>query len=98
MWANTDDGVKVPSGMELTDLTGNKITDGETNIVKALLKKNLPVSDWYPNVTVLFNENIITLPGVDSIAKRIINFPLDIDEEKIKEICFNINTTIEGLV
>ena len=60
-------------------------------IIDTLLFNNLPVSDWYPNVTVLFNEHKKFLPGVDMMEEKIINFPLDINEETIKKICVSIN-------
>ena len=62
-------------------------------IIDNLLKNSCPVSDWYPNITEMFMDKKLNLPGVDEMEELIINFPLDIDEEKIRNICFNINVT-----
>ena len=61
------------------------------DVINILLLNNLPVSDWYPNVTALFENKKTLLSGVDLMEEKIINLPLDINEETIKEICANIN-------
>ncbi|MBR2835377.1 MAG: DegT/DnrJ/EryC1/StrS aminotransferase family protein [Coriobacteriales bacterium] len=43
--------------------------------IKACLGKGLPVSDWYPCVTPMF-ENYNQYPGALSMDQRIVNFPL----------------------
>ncbi|MBQ6345543.1 MAG: DegT/DnrJ/EryC1/StrS family aminotransferase [Methanobrevibacter sp.] len=67
-------------------------------IIHCLLDKQLPVSDWYPNITEMFMDHKIDLAGVDDMEKSIINFPLDIEEETIRKICFNIDVVTEGLI
>ena len=63
------------------------------SVVKELLNNSLPVSDWYPNVTDLFLDEKLSLPGVDKMEKMIVNFPLDVEEKTILEICATINKT-----
>ena len=43
-------------------------------------------------------DHKIDLAGVDDMEKSIINFPLDIEEETIRKICFNIDVVTEGLI
>lgn len=66
-------------------------TDKRRAIIDRLLQSGLPVSDWYPNITEMFCKSKIELPGVDILEKRIVNFPLDTDEETIKKICDCVN-------
>lgn len=61
-------------------------------IINILLKERLPVSDWYPNVTILFNDVKLPFENVDIMEKELLNFPLDIDEETILRICNKINS------
>lgn len=60
-------------------------------IVKYLLDNGVPVSDWYPNVTPIFGYSG-EFRGADEMEEKILNFPLLIGEEKIKQICGVLNS------
>lgn len=68
------------------------LNDKEKNsIINRLLNSNLPVSDWYPNVTQFFLSDKKPLKNVDDMEKAIINLPLDIERSLIEKICYTIN-------
>ena len=58
--------------------------------VQYLLEKKVPVSDWYPVVVTLFGEENV-YENATLLENRIINFPLLIGENKIREICGVVN-------
>ena len=58
------------------------------------LEKGLPISDWYPDVTEIFGVTEI-FPNTKSMEEKIINFPLNIDREKIQMICSTVNAFFE---
>ena len=58
------------------------------------LEKKLPISDWYPDVTEIFGVTEI-FPNTKSMEEKIINFPLNIDREKIQMICSTVNAFFE---
>lgn len=59
-------------------------------LIDILLDKRIPVSDWYPVVTPIFsNDNFYG--NALAMEKRIINFPLLIDDAEIQRICSTIN-------
>lgn len=64
-------------------------------LISYLLKNNIPVSDWYPNVTDIFFSTK-NFDGVNFMENRILNFPLMINEEQIKHICETFNRFFEG--
>lgn len=60
------------------------------SLIDYLLNNNVPVSDWYPNVTPLFGTEE-AFPNVTNMEARIINLPLLIDDTKINDYCTLIN-------
>jgi len=54
--------------------------------IRHCLEQGLPVSDWYPAVTPIFRCDA-PFPGAQAHEKKIINFPLLIPDERIREIC-----------
>ena len=64
--------------------------DMKKKLVKQCLENGLPVSDWYPCVTELFDEQK-DFPGAKKHEEMILNFPLLIEEAQIKKICKIIN-------
>lgn len=60
------------------------------NFINYLLKNNVPVSDWYPNVTEIFG-NKISLLNIDLIECSIINLPITIEDSEIIRIINIIN-------
>lgn len=63
-------------------------------IVQNLLKRNIPVSDWYPVVTPVFGDSD-SFPNALDMERRILNFPLCIGENTIIDICQVINTVLK---
>ncbi|MCR4938281.1 MAG: DegT/DnrJ/EryC1/StrS family aminotransferase [Lachnospiraceae bacterium] len=59
-------------------------------LIGRLLKKNVPVSDWYPDVSVMFGINE-KHEGSSVFEEQILNFPLIRDKGRIKEIAEIIN-------
>ena len=59
-------------------------------IVKTLLKNMIPVSDWYPPVSMIFGD-YTKYPNAEIMERRILNFPLLIDDKEIERICKCIN-------
>jgi dTDP-4-amino-4,6-dideoxygalactose transaminase len=66
----------------------NLLIDEEVrqNFIDYCLCNSLPISDWYPCVTPIFGDDK-EYPGALWHEKHIVNFPLLIDEQKIKHIC-----------
>ena len=60
--------------------------DLRRRIIDTCLSKGLPVSDWYPKVTPLFDETG-EFPGAQLHEEQILNFPLLIEEDRIDAIC-----------
>ena len=58
-------------------------------IISNLLDKNLPVSDWYPDVSRVFGIESDCRNAME-FGSRIINLPLLIPNEEIEEICRGI--------
>ena len=67
-----------------------------TAIINACLKESLPVSDWYPRVTSLFGDNG-EYPGAELHERMILNFPLLLDVETIKQICSVVRLTVSSM-
>lgn len=67
------------------------IAKNREGFIKYCLDNSLPVSDWYPLVTPMFNEDG-EYPGARWHAEHIVNFPLLIEHEEIKRICGIINS------
>lgn len=65
--------------------------DHHRKLIDYLLLHEIPVSDWYPNVTPVFGLKK-HFEGVDHIEERIINFPLLIEDEKIMHIAETIKS------
>jgi len=55
-----------------------------------LLQNNVPISDWYPNVTPIFGEKK-KFCNVDLMEDEILNLPLLLNNEEISRICKIIN-------
>lgn len=62
------------------------IKDRRKKFIEYCLDNSLPVSDWYPRVTPVFNEKA-EFPGAKWHEEHIVNFPLMIDDEKVDKIC-----------
>ena len=58
--------------------------------VQYLLENKVPVSDWYPVVVTIFGEENV-YENATLLENKIINFPLLIGENKIREICGVVN-------
>lgn len=63
----------------------------KTNLVNHLLEKQIPVSDWYPDVSSLFGDDGV-YPSVKYMEKQILNFPLLIPDSEIEYISKTINS------
>ena len=63
-------------------------------IIHRCLENHLPVSDWYPKVTPIFGDHQ-SYPGAELHETQIINFPLLIPDQQIKQICQIINEVLE---
>lgn len=59
-------------------------------MIDYLLCNEVPVSDWYPDVTPLFGFDR-NFPNTKSMESRIVNFPLLIEDDLIKRYCQIIN-------
>lgn len=60
------------------------------SLIYDCLAGQIPISDWYPNVTPFFGKRK-TLHGVDQHAASIVNFPLTIEDVEICKICDFLN-------
>lgn len=60
------------------------------DLIDHLLDKHIPVSDWYPDVSVLFGDDR-DYPCIKHMEKRILNFPLLIPDSEIIYISKTIN-------
>ncbi len=69
--------------------------DKRDGIVKRLLDKNIPVSDWYPSVGVLFDDYTV-YPNVSAMERTVLNFPLLVSDEEIRDIADAVNYAIFG--
>ena len=67
------------------------IDEGRKSFIESCLEKKLPISDWYPCVTPVFN-NSIHFEGAEWHESHIVNFPLLIPDQKIINICEVINS------
>lgn len=63
-------------------------------LINMLLDEGLPVSDWYPRVTPLFNAHC-DFPGAQWHENYILNVPVLLDESKILRICQVINYVLQ---
>lgn len=63
-------------------------------LIDALLREHIPVSDWYPTIAELFADNEV-FPQAEYMGTRIINFPLALPEEKIWTIGQTISQIME---
>jgi dTDP-4-amino-4,6-dideoxygalactose transaminase len=64
------------------------ISDYETRqiLIRECLRRKLPVSDWYPRVTPIFQSTKL-FPGAEQHERQIVNFPLLADRDEIDSIC-----------
>lgn len=63
-----------------------------SNLISFLLDRSMPVSDWYPVVTEIFGEeDHKAFPNAYSFEKCILNLPLLIGEDRIRQICSAIH-------
>ena len=62
--------------------------------IRQLLARQIPVSDWYPVVAILFGDSN-NYPNANVIEKTILNFPLLIPDEQIRYISNELNQIIE---
>ena len=60
-------------------------------MVSFLLKNNVPVSDWYPSIAIMF-EDYNSYDNITLIENSILNFPVLIGDREIKNICNIINS------
>lgn len=67
------------------------IAKDRKEFIRYCLDNSLPVSDWYPLVTPMFNDDG-DYPGARWHAEHIVNLPLLIEHEEIKRICDIINS------
>ena len=72
------------------------VGDERKEFIEWCLNHRLPVSDWYPLVTPIFDDDGF-FPGAEEHGKHIINFPLMIPDERIIEICKAINDYYKGV-
>lgn len=64
-------------------------------LIEYLLKKDIPVSDWYPVVTPIFGQQDINIfECAKNMEDRMINFPLLIERTEIDRICEVLNEYI----
>lgn len=61
------------------------------DFVDYLLRNNVPISDWYPNVTPIFGDRI-SFRNIDKMEEKILNLPLLIDQKEIEHICCVMNS------
>ena len=74
----------------------NVSSDLRDIFVQKLLEKKVPVSDWYPVSSILFDDYSL-YKNAYSAEKSILNFPLLIGENRIREICTCINSIKDEL-
>lgn len=70
------------------------VLENRKEFIAYCLEKGLPISDWYPDVTELFGATEV-FSNTRSMEEKIINFPLNIDKEKIQMICSTVNAFFE---
>lgn len=70
------------------------VTKKRKEFISYILEQGLPISDWYPDVTEIFGVKG-ELPNTRSMEEKIINFPLNIEQEEIRKICYAVNTFFE---
>ena len=66
--------------------------------IKYALDNGLPISDWYPVVVDMFNEEKSKYVNAYKFEKMIINFPLLLDDCEIVNICNHINKFFEEVI
>ncbi len=72
------------------------VSNDRERFISWCLAHNLPISDWYPRVTPMFDrENVFC--GAEQHEKRIINFPLMITDQKVHEICCWVRAYYKGV-
>lgn len=64
----------------------NLLIEHKHDFIEQCLHHNLPVSDWYPRVTPVF-QNSDCFVGAEWHEDHIVNFPLLLEEREIKHIC-----------
>lgn len=69
--------------------------DARRELIRSCLEKSLPVSDWYPRVTNLFDCEA-DFPGARKHEQQILNFPLLITGDEIDRICNEILRFADG--
>ena len=65
-------------------------------LIGRLLNVGVPVSDWYPDVSEMFDMNE-KHEGTERFENRILNFPLYPEDGRIKEIAGIINREAEEI-
>lgn len=63
-------------------------------LIRKLLEKSVPVSDWYPDVSVMFGIREKHI-GTETFEKRILNFPLTLDDDRIQELARILNSEVK---
>ena len=58
--------------------------------IKYCLDRSLPISDWYPDVTGMFQRDEEYI-GCKLHEEQIVNFPLLLSDEKVLAVCNAIN-------
>lgn len=66
-------------------------------LIKFLLEKKVPVSDWYPVVTEMFGDEGVYI-NAKKMEDRIINFPLILSKKEIEIIAYNVNLFFEEIL
>lgn len=67
-----------------------------SKFVQKLLLENIPVSDWYPVVSKLFDDNR-NYPNALKMEQEILNFPLLISDEEVIHIANTINDILNTM-
>lgn len=62
-------------------------------IVKRLLDKKIPVSDWYPSINIFFDDYTV-YPQTAAMEQTILNFPLLISDDEIRNIADAVNYAV----
>ncbi|MDD3244343.1 MAG: DegT/DnrJ/EryC1/StrS family aminotransferase [Eubacteriales bacterium] len=70
--------------------------DIRNEMVRRLLEKSVPVSDWYPVVADLFGGET-SYPGANALERQILNLPLLLPDDSISQIADTVNHAAEVL-
>ena len=67
-----------------------------SDIIKRSLEKSIPISDWYPPVTNMFEDTAV-YPGCSAHGDAILNLPLMISKEKIIKIAEDMKVVLNAI-